>query len=214
MGNCLERGQEDQHVVAGVGPRGHICHRGQNGGSRCHEVDVKSQGIKELHDGREFRGVDVHPDHCCDNAGNGERQEVGQSEKACAADQEGVQNKGKDKSRNDHEGDLEGRVDHDSSHARPEVGGSDDHSEVIEADELIFKFAAAIEATAACNLTEEGLVDCHANRNGKNQEEHDEEGGHKCPPGTRIVPLSNAPVLSLGLHLSITFDCSQNYWVI
>ena len=77
------------------------------------------------------------------------------------------------------------------------MSGRDHHGEVFEADELIFKFAAAVQASATCDLTEEGLVDCHTNRNGKNQEEHNEEWGHEGPSGTRIVPLSDTPVLNV-----------------
>ena len=88
MGHCLQRCQEDQHVVTGVGPRRHICHRGEDWGACGHEVNVDSKGIKELNDRGKLRGVDVEPDHCGNNAGDCKWQEVAQSEETNATDQE------------------------------------------------------------------------------------------------------------------------------
>ena len=49
---------------------------------------MDSKGIEELDDRGKLRGVDVEPDHCGNDAGDREGQEVGKAEETNPTDQE------------------------------------------------------------------------------------------------------------------------------
>ena len=193
----LQRGEEDEHVVAGVSPGGHVGHGCQQRQPRRHEVGVHAEGVQRRHDRANRRRVQAQPHHRGDDAGDGVRQEVGQPRGAGVADHEAVQQQGQRQGEADHDRHLDEGVPHHAEHAVPEIAAAHHVLVIFEADELLHLLAAAVQPAAGGLVLEEGAVDGYADGEREHQQEHEQEWGEEGPSGDGVSTIA-AAAASLG----------------
>ena len=148
---------------------------------------MDADGLQTLDDWGNLTVVQVDPDDGGDDAGDGVGQEVAQTETGNVLDDKRIDDHSQRKGGDDHDRHLDDGVEQHMADTSPEFAGSDDVLEVLESDELVDQFAAAIEAATLADLTEEAGIDGPDDGQEEHEGEQDGERRHERPAGSVLA---------------------------